>query len=166
MREWQPCQREETLWPALWPSSLSVLPHLANFHNSCKFEGLIATQKGPLRLVNSLRILTFKNVYKENLLKLWKKVLKNFAFGKSLCSKRNLCKFGEFLREILRFFAPTMWQHCSRWTSRGSCRRDAFEPTFFELESNRTAKSQTEVEPNFKVQTSNRTELFRKFQTY
>ena len=46
------------------------------------------------------------------------------------------------------------------------CCRDAFEPTYFELESNRTSKSRTQVRPNFKVWTSNRTEVFGKFQTY
>ncbi len=38
----------------------TVLPHLVNFHNSCEFQALIATQKGFLRLANFLRILTFK----------------------------------------------------------------------------------------------------------
>ncbi len=41
-----------------------------------------------------------------------------FHLGNSLCSKRNLCEFCEFLREILRFFAPTLWQHC--WKAKPS----------------------------------------------
>ncbi len=44
----------------------AVLPHLANFRNSCEFEGLIATQKDPLRLAKFLRILSLENFYKGN----------------------------------------------------------------------------------------------------
>ncbi len=74
--------------------------------------------------------------------------------GKKLCTERDSCLPAPARSEPLAL-RPQSKQI-----------RDVFELTFFELESNRTSKSRTRVEPNFKVRTSNRTELFGKFRTY
>ena len=38
---------------------------------------------------------------------------KKMELGNSLCSKKFLCEFCDFLKENLRFFVATLWQHCS-----------------------------------------------------
>ena len=46
---------------------------------------------------------------------------KNIYLGNSLCSKKILCEFCDFLKEDLRFFVATLWQHWSHLPRLDNC---------------------------------------------
>ena len=80
------CQSQEnSVWntssPNHWHSSrkdvaslesFAVLPHLANFRNSCKNEGLIASQKRSFATCEFLANFEFRNIFKRKLRKSFK----------------------------------------------------------------------------------------------
>ena len=45
--------------------------------------------------------------------KKFEKGRKKIAMGNSLCSKKFLCEFCDFLKQNLQFFVATLWQHCT-----------------------------------------------------
>ncbi len=88
----------------------AVPAHLAIFCNSCKLEGLIATQKRSFATCEFLANFEFRKILLGKLPKLFKNRSKNeecLAPITSLCSKNFLCKFCEFLKDILRIFGRT-----------------------------------------------------------
>ena len=76
-----------------------MLPHLANFRNSCKFEGLFATQKRSFATGEFLAHFKYKIVFIANSLKQSKWVKKGrnfFDMGNSLCIKDFFVDFATF----------------------------------------------------------------------